>query len=409
MIKIWKNYDHVPEEIALTFHDIEVLRCGQAVSKQYQKDETSIGDLSTLRGMLRHLYHSTCGYCEGKFPPYQIEHYRPRKAKPTKSAMQWEKHAGYAWLCHEWSNLLYSCGACNGGKLNQWPIHVSGQRVQKPPAEFQDWRANATIMQGEKPYLLNPELDAPEEHLYFCPTGTICFATERGEETIHLCKLNRYDLVIRSRKYIIDQAREDIRQALLNFDQGYGGQRLSQQAFKQKLTDCFKPLICRLVQGQLHTEPFSLLHWHILHDIEIFCIAQLPQEIRAIFQKMAPLWRDIQCEFEEQVRIALLKNNMPEIFTRLMAIVEQQAVSQEKFNQELKYLFIPVFYDFVFLLGGNQQQFFHNIEGLAPIQQKLLKQAWKLCCHDGRWRFQPIRQTQGVSIRLKHAGKEAGT
>ena len=399
MIKVWKNYDRIPQEIKRSDADVKHIFCGTFKSKKLQSDEKSIGNLETVRGALRNLYHATCGYCEGKFPPYEVEHYRAQRAYETKHSAACEQHAGYAWLCQEWSNLLYSCGACNNAKSNKVPIQPLGVRVLEAPTQRAEWRADSAPMQVEYPDLLNPELDVPEAHLYCRSNGEMGFSTARGEQTIKLCHLNRADLVLEGRKKIIDTFQRDVREALLNFDEGYGHglPALSPQAFKQKLKDCFHPLIKRLIYHQLPWEPFSLLHWSMLHDMETFCISKFPKEVQQLFQKIMHLWRESQLTLEAEARVLMLQTNIPTILADFTHRHEQEAqrLSKERFSQDLKYSFIQIFYNFIFLLKGNRAQLFCYIDALDyPIQRKLLKKAWKLCESDARWSFNPALQAE---------------
>lgn len=156
---------------------------------------------SAVRDKLNQYYHGKCAYCE-QYCKAEIEHYRPKKGVTGEPA-----HPGYYWLCYEWSNLVPSCRYCNteGGKGNQFPI--AGNRVTAP-AFLSDgapdealYSAHTAQLAGEKPLLLHPEIDDPEDCLGFdSSTGVVSMRGEdpggRGAATIRICNLNRDDLTL---------------------------------------------------------------------------------------------------------------------------------------------------------------------------------------------------------------------
>ncbi|MDX1907623.1 MAG: hypothetical protein SF053_11360 [Bacteroidia bacterium] len=158
---------------------------------------------SRVRDKLNEVYHHKCAYCE-RYCKAEIEHYRPKKAVAEDPA-----HPGYYWLCYEWTNLLPSCRYCNteGGKGNQFPI--MGTRISAPALDAagnpdkSTYAAHAAPLLDEQPYLLNPEIDNPDDYLTFeiNPTrsGVFIHGTDpsrRGETTIRICHLNRTELAL---------------------------------------------------------------------------------------------------------------------------------------------------------------------------------------------------------------------
>ena len=82
------------------------------------------------------MQHHKCCYCEDYIPDSgqgkHVEHFRPKSK--------------FKELTYDWNNLLLACAACNGAKLNEFPLSNGGE-----------------------PFLLNPAdptLD-PEEHIEF--------------------------------------------------------------------------------------------------------------------------------------------------------------------------------------------------------------------------------------------------
>ena len=80
------------------------------------------------------------------------------------------------------------CSQCNGksAKSNKFPIAPTGIRVTTPPLDNQRelnkalCRADSQLLLDEKPLLLNPEIDKPEEHLVFLPNGQIKGITQES-------------------------------------------------------------------------------------------------------------------------------------------------------------------------------------------------------------------------------------
>jgi hypothetical protein len=115
-----------------------------------------------------------------------VEHYRP-KGEVIEGKVR--SKPGYYWLAATWANLLPSCTDCNSprrqevdssgekvvrGKGNHFPLVAGTKRARVPGKERQ-----------EKPLLLHPEIDDPEEHIEFATererAGVIRAALRKGE------------------------------------------------------------------------------------------------------------------------------------------------------------------------------------------------------------------------------------
>jgi len=95
-------------------------------------------------------------------------------------------------------NLLPSCEKCNqqpkkrpdgtlAGKGNRFPVTGTHAYDHADPLK--------SDIVNEKPLLLHPCIDNPDEHLKFLPeTGALGWLTERGEKTIEICDLNNEHL-----------------------------------------------------------------------------------------------------------------------------------------------------------------------------------------------------------------------
>lgn len=105
-----------------------------------------------VRLELHRYQNGKCCYCERKREPKRepdIEHFRP-KAKVTKDP----EHPGYWWLAYEWSNLYFSCKACNEDfKKNHFPLANDDLRARR---EVDDHAA-------ESPILPDPAREDPEQ------------------------------------------------------------------------------------------------------------------------------------------------------------------------------------------------------------------------------------------------------
>ncbi|MCP4215167.1 MAG: TIGR02646 family protein [bacterium] len=111
---------------------------------------------SDVKGELHTYQNGKCCYCERYRDPEQdsdVEHFRPKGRVAEDDA-----HPGYWWLAYEWDNLFFSCKSCNERyKKDMFPLLPDGQRVDNDKADL-------TL---EKPVLIHPVEDDPEEYIGF--------------------------------------------------------------------------------------------------------------------------------------------------------------------------------------------------------------------------------------------------
>ena len=217
----------------------------------------------TVRAILRSIFHNKCAYCEDTTYKPEVEHYRPKGSVKEDST-----HPGYYWLCYEWTNLLPACHSCNtdGGKGTKFPI--AGTRVTSPTINIgvlntADNKANAPTLIAEKPYLLHPEIDTPDDGSYFVfdYTGKITGIDtgNRGSSTIEICNLNRDDLLERRRERVIMPLVKQLRILLkLNYHNYF----VSSNAFLKALDLVFEEFL----EESQPTKAFSLLALYIQSD-----------------------------------------------------------------------------------------------------------------------------------------------
>lgn len=148
-------------------------------------------------------YLNKCAYCEGHYRltanEGDVEHYRPKgRVRDRSNAIvkvvvggESQNHPGYWWLAYEPINLLPSCAFCNRtGKRDLFPLEPGCTYALVPGEEA-----------NERPLLVHPGLDDPDEHLLFdSHHGVLAPKTERGRFTIETFQLNREDLLRERRR-----------------------------------------------------------------------------------------------------------------------------------------------------------------------------------------------------------------
>lgn len=178
---------------------------------------TPDGKRSRVEDKLAISYKYKCAYCE-RLCKADIEHYRPKKGVEEEAT-----HLGYYWLCYEWSNLIPSCITCNreGGKHNKFP--VLGPRVFAPPL-FADGNIDLLLCKStvapllnERPCLLHPEVDKPEDYFAFeldpKGEGIRILGVDvdgRGQSTIQICLLNRLEVKLDRVERVIDDFKDSV-------------------------------------------------------------------------------------------------------------------------------------------------------------------------------------------------------
>ena len=150
----------------------------------------------TVKDDLFTMQQRKCCYCEKREEQAKyrdVEHFRPK--------------ARYWWLAWTWENLLFACVDCNREhKREQFPLAPGSTPLlpeQSPPG-------------GEHPLLLDPaaeDVDPMDEIVFrrmsiqreerWMPVGQ----TDRGRETIRVCRLDRQELVTSYTHHVRDLVR----------------------------------------------------------------------------------------------------------------------------------------------------------------------------------------------------------
>ena len=133
------------------------------------------------------MFAMKCAYCETWITARSwrhVEHFRPNSIYPA--------------LAYDWNNLLQACGGCNCApyKADEFPIGPAGNT----PRENKFLPCNRKGI-GEQPYLLDPCVDDPSQHLTF-RNGRAFYLTSRGRRTRKVCGLNRQELLEDRQSYL---------------------------------------------------------------------------------------------------------------------------------------------------------------------------------------------------------------
>ena len=132
-----------------------------------------------ISGVLEALARSfkrKCGYCETPvegFTGYEIDSFRPRSRAVGLDGTLLSDY--YWWLIYEWTNLILSCPTCNKLKGSRFPIEGARVAIGEKSEEK---------LLEERPLLLDPGTDFPEEELSFDDIGKVASDTNRGRVTI---------------------------------------------------------------------------------------------------------------------------------------------------------------------------------------------------------------------------------
>lgn len=193
MIRIDRS--SVPAPKALTDSHAEARRTAaieyfaRAESKRQQRrfDFRLVFAQPELNERLRALFKDKCAYCERLVSfdkpgvPF-LDRFRPVSGaiggdgKVTVDA--------YWWMAFEWQNMYGCCAMCNRAKGSRFPI--TGTRLT-----YRD----RLKMARERPLLLDPCADDPDEHLLFHDDGRVSGTTDRGRTTVEILSLNREELL----------------------------------------------------------------------------------------------------------------------------------------------------------------------------------------------------------------------
>ncbi len=164
-----------------------------AEAKRKYRNRKSNATFQEIRRTLRAMCGGIrrCMYCEDS-PADEIEHFRPKDLYPE--------------VVFVWSNLLYTCGPCNGNKGGRFYVFAEsdGRYVDVTRARG----AEVTPPAPGEPVLINPRTDDPLGLLTLDLCGTFRFSPRaqrgrrdhnRAQRTIEVLHLNA-DFLVESRR-----------------------------------------------------------------------------------------------------------------------------------------------------------------------------------------------------------------
>lgn len=154
----------------------------------------------SVRQRLAADHHGKCAYCECSLTGCGgvVEHYRPKKGYAKRRGGELLT-PGYYRLAYDWNNLLLSCPRCNTHhKMNIFELE--DERMRSAPGPD---------VSRERPLLIHPALERPEEFISFrrhiaIPIADNERAMRRARHTISVLGLN-------SDRLLRDARREHLR------------------------------------------------------------------------------------------------------------------------------------------------------------------------------------------------------
>jgi uncharacterized protein (TIGR02646 family) len=182
----------------------------KTVQKFQERYEVNWTLLRETRPALEELFRHKCAFCESpdtKANPLDVGHFRPvgeiidplahepsSQSSSASSSAARSSRTGYWWLTYEWENLYLICRACAERSRVVFP--VVGRRASVD--------VRGPDLQHEKPLLIDPCVDRPDEFLTFMTTGLPGVVSARDQSqanafraqvTIETYELNRQELV----------------------------------------------------------------------------------------------------------------------------------------------------------------------------------------------------------------------
>lgn len=163
-------------------------------------NEVVNGDtVETLKAVVEQFKYK-CATCEMKLSLNTVicDSWRPRSNAKGFNEEFGQDH--YWWLAYNWDNKYALCANCNKFKGTWFPLEGNRAAVNA---------SYVSVLKTEKPLLIDPCHDYPEEHFVVDDDGKLLHLTKKGEITIEILKLNRKDL-LQSRKSTINAVKNTL-------------------------------------------------------------------------------------------------------------------------------------------------------------------------------------------------------
>lgn len=278
MIKVHKDFEVIPPQLTQKSAQNQTLAAiaaqdGSMYIRNYKH--------RSVKTALSEIYHHKCAYCESTIThsaPLQVEHYRPKADVDKKDLQTGEIHKGYYWLGNEWSNLLLACQNCNGkgAKGNRFPI--AGIRLLNHPNDVTHYSILHEAMLAEMPFLLNPELVDPLDHLYLDQDGFMHGKSDCGKISIDVYNLNREGLRTR-RQTIINQFFRALNNQLIELFNPL--EPLTPDQFQRQMNLVFK----KLFAGRKPSVEYSFVYINIVSNFDSILLPLIEQEFQPIINR----------------------------------------------------------------------------------------------------------------------------
>lgn len=321
MISIHKDFDNPPEKL----------------KSQKGWEEKSV------RKELLDLYSGKCGYTERipkRMDDLVVTHYRPIK--------------DYDFLKNEWSNLLITTKQIRGFLRKNYK--VLGKKISRKVDNFQV-KADSALFKSEKPLLIHPEVDRPENHFSFNADGVMTHLTERGEYTINVLQLN-IRTIVSERKKVIKEYSDLASSIAEKYIEVFLENKIPKDIwfitlknnpeFVKEVYQFFDKL---KIQAQEPTFEFSLLRRRISENPSLFL--KVKKERSFIKKLIEDLYKE-KNKFKETIK---LKDNKVEDYTNQPEILPYRLLNLEIENyrgiKRLEINNLPSNAQWIFLTGEN--------------------------------------------------------
>lgn len=135
---------------------------------------------------------------------------------------------------------------------------------------------------AEKPLILHPELDSPEDHVIFLKYGGIKGISNKGETTVKVCKLERDELVM-ARKGLIDKFFRSLLEPLYQYSKG----TIDQEILKYELDKIFR----KMQHSFQPHQSYSRVGWYVYHQFETFLLPRFGSKVQNLLKKAYATFR----------------------------------------------------------------------------------------------------------------------
>ncbi len=135
---------------------------------------------------LVHLFNGKCAFSDSLIENpdlHNITHYRPPSHSISSDGKLSREH--YWWLAYEWDNIYLASGICSRAKGSRFEVESERAPVQ----------TGLEFIHIEKPLLLDPCKDNPEEHFVYDSKGFVSSDSNRGRVSIETYNLNDISFV----------------------------------------------------------------------------------------------------------------------------------------------------------------------------------------------------------------------